>query len=303
MTKEGVLELDSYRLLPYAVQVPCYVCEGGNAYDAELCRHCLAPMALGHQAANQKIQPRMVATIGPAAVGKTVYLGMLIDMLSRQSTGMQMLARGAFSIRLQQGVIGALRRCEFPQKTPNEPDRWNWVHCQVKSPEQRRPIELIMPDMAGEAILEEVDHAHSYPVIRMFLKKCAGLMILIDGEKVHDGTLDQDYFAMKLLTFLSELDDDPKTGWTKRPVALIFTKSDQCPELEENPAAFAQAHTPGLWQQTCERFHHHKFFATGVAGGTAFRQPRGQGRVRIPLRIEPHGVTAPFEWIVRSLGK
>lgn len=301
MTREGVLELDSYRLMPYAVQVPCYVCEGGNAYDAELCRHCYAPMALAHQVATQKIQPRMVATIGPTGVGKTVYLGMLIDMLSRQSTGMQLLARGAFSIRLQQLVISALRRCEFPQKTPNEPDRWNWVHCQVKVPDQRRPVELIMPDMAGEAILEEVEHPHSYPVIRKFLNKCSGLLVLIDGARVLDGTLDQDYFAMKLLTFLAELDDDPKTGWSRRPVGLVFTKSDQCADLAESPAAFAQAHTPGLWQQVKERFVCHEFFSTGVAGGTAYRQVRGEGRIRIPLRIEPHGITSPFEWMVKSL--
>src|SRR3982751_6434545 len=108
MMKEGILELDSYRLIPYSVQVPCYVCEGGNTYDAELCRHCFAPMALAHQAQSQKVRPHMIATIGPSGVGKTVYLGMLIDMLSRQASGMQLLARGAFSITLQQLVIGAL---------------------------------------------------------------------------------------------------------------------------------------------------------------------------------------------------
>jgi GTPase SAR1 family protein len=303
MNKEGVLELDSYRLLPYAVQIPCYVCGGGNTYDAELCRHCFAPMALAHQANSQKIQPRMLATIGPSGVGKTVYLGMLIDMLSRQSTGMQLLARGAFSITLQQTVIGALARCEFPSKTPNEPDRWNWVHCQVKAPEARKPVELIMPDMAGEAILEEVDHPHTYPIIRTFLEKCAGILILVDAEKVHIGAHEQDYFTMKLLSYLCELDDDPRTGWSKRPVALVFTKSDQCTESFEDPSHFAQTRTPGLWQHAQERFAKHQFFATGVAGGTAFRLLPRAGRIRVPLRIEPHGITEPFEWLVRSLGK
>ena len=246
MTKESVVELDSYRLLPYAVQVPCYVCQGGNTYDAELCRHCLAPMALAHQANTQKIQPRMIAAIGPSGVGKTVYLGMLIDMLSRQLSGMQLLARGAFSITLQQHVIGALTRCEFPSKTPNEPDRWNWVHCQLKAPSQRRPVELVMPDMAGEAILEEVDHPHTYPVIRMFLSKCAGMLIMTDAAQVRQGVLEQDYFTMKLLTYLSELDDNPRTGWPRRPVALIFTKADQCKEAFDDPRRFAQTHTVGL---------------------------------------------------------
>lgn len=43
-----VLPLDSYRLAQYAVQVPCFICEQGNAFDTELCRHCQAPMVLAH---------------------------------------------------------------------------------------------------------------------------------------------------------------------------------------------------------------------------------------------------------------
>ena len=75
--------------------------------------------------------------------------------MSRQPERMQLLARGAFSITLQQTTAAALARGEFPVKTPNEPDRWNWVHCQVDSPKHRRPFELVMPDMAGEALMEE----------------------------------------------------------------------------------------------------------------------------------------------------
>ena len=150
MNRTGSLELDSYRLAAYTVPCPCYVCGGGNNFDSELCRHCYAPMALAHQAASQRICPRMVAAIGPSGAGKTVYLGMLTDMLSRQTEPMQLLARGAFSIALQQTTMAALSRCEFPNKTPNEPDRWNWVHCQVLR-KHKRPAELIMPDLAGES--------------------------------------------------------------------------------------------------------------------------------------------------------
>ena len=79
----------------------------------------------------------MIAAIGPSGAGKTVYLGMLTDMLSRQDDDLQLLARGAFSIKLQQHTMAALARCEFPHKTPNEPDRWNWVHCQVLRKQQQ----------------------------------------------------------------------------------------------------------------------------------------------------------------------
>lgn len=302
MSREVTLPLDSYRLAQYSVQAPCYICGGGNTFDAELCRHCQAPMALAHQAATQKIHPQMIAAIGPSGAGKTVYLGMLLDVLSRQCDSMQMLARGAFSVTLQQMTIGALARREFPNKTPNEPDRWNWVHCQIRAPKQKRPIELMMPDMAGEAILHEVDHPHTYPVIRAFLSKCAGVMILVDALQIREGSVEADYFTMKLLSYLVELDDHPKRGWANRPLALVFTKSDQCEECFADPAAFARNHASGLWQHCHERFRHYQFFASGVAGACIQRQTPS-GRIAVPLRIEPRGVVEPFQWLVSRIGR
>jgi hypothetical protein len=301
MTKGVIVPLESARLIEYAVPISCYVCEGQNNFDAEFCRYCSAPMALAHQANVQKTLPRMVAVVGASGVGKTVYLGMLMDMLSRQPERLQLLARGAFSITLQQTTLGALARCEFPEKTPNEPDRWNWVHCQIRRPRQRHPLELIMPDMAGEAVLDEVDHPHSFRVISSFLKKCAGAMVLIDAAKLLEGGRNQEFFTMKLISYLAELDDGSKRGWAKKPVALVFTKVDRCDECAADPAAYAKDHAGGLWQQCRERFGCHKFFAASVAGACAFRQTRTEGRVQVPLRIEPHGIVAPFEWLLENL--
>ncbi len=301
MTREGTIPLDSYRLAQYAEQVACYVCGTANTFDTEMCRYCFAPMALAHQANTQKLRPRMIATIGPSNAGKTVFLGMLMDMLSRQNEHMQMLARGAFSITLQQTVISALAQCEFPSKTPSEPDQWNWVHCQVKSQRQRRPVELIMPDMAGEAIIEEINHPHTYPIIRSFLEKCSGVMILIDAMRLHEGSLDEDYFTMKLLSYLVELDDDPKSGWPARPVALILSKADECEECFLDPMRYAESHTTGIWQHCQERFRQHQFFAAGVAGTCAFRPLHSGGRARVPLRIEPRGIIEPFEWLISRM--
>ncbi len=298
MTKGVIVPLDSYRLAQYAVPVSCYICEAQNTFDAETCSRCAAPMALAHQAAAQKLHPQMIATMGASGAGKTVYLGMLMDMLSRQPERLQLLARGAFSITLQQTTIGALARCEFPEKTPNEPDHWNWVHCQIRRPKQRRTLELIMPDMAGEAVLQEVDHPHSFQVITSYFKKCVGAMVLIDAMKLKEGGLEQDYFTMKLISSLGEMDDDPKNGWAHRPVALIFTKADQCEDCLADPAAYAKSHATGLWQQCQERFDVHRFFAASVTGNCAYRQTRGGGRICLPLRIEPHGIVEPFEWLL-----
>jgi hypothetical protein len=258
-------------------------------------------MALAHQATSQKINPRMLAAIGPSGAGKTVYLGMLIDMLSRQDENMQLLARGAFSIKLQQSAMASLGRCEFPQKTPNEPDRWNWVHCQVLR-RKARPAELIMPDMAGEALLEEVEHPNTYPVIRSFLGKCSGVLVLVDAPRVEAGESDEDFHTMKLISYLCELSADKKTGWPARPVALVFTKADQCENCFDDPQAFAQRHTPGLAQQCHERLHRHSYFAVGVAGACGFRN-ESHGRVHVPLRIEPRGIIEPFKWLLDELVK
>jgi hypothetical protein len=297
MRANGLLEMDSFRLAAYTVPCPCYICGGGNNFDAELCRHCHAPMALAHQATSQKVHPRMVAAVGPSGAGKTVYLGMLTDMLSRQDENMQLLARGAFSIRLQQSAMASLARSEFPHKTPNEPDRWNWVHCQVLRKRQR-PTELIMPDLAGEALLEEVDHPNTYPVIRSFLSKCSGVMVLIDAPRVESGDSDEDFHTMKLISYLSELTvGDLKSTWQTRPVALLFSKADQCEQCFDDPQAFASRHTPGLVQQCRERLKRHQFFAVGVAGACGFRN-EPHGRVHVPLRIEPRGIVEPFRWLL-----
>ncbi|HJT32940.1 MAG TPA: hypothetical protein VJ783_12940 [Pirellulales bacterium] len=301
MIKEGVQPLDSLRLVAnYAAQAPCYICGDDNTYDAELCRQCFAPMALTHQAASQKIRPRLLATIGASGVGKTVYLGMLMDMLSRQPDRLQMLARGAFSITLQQSTASALARGEFPSKTPSEPDRWNWVHCQIRSPSLKIPLDLVMPDLAGEALLEEVDHPHTYDVIHPLLSKCAGVLILIDAVKLQAGSLDQDYFTMKLLSYLAEIDERPKHGWARRPIGFVLTKADECEECFVDPARFAEVRAPGFWRQCRERFRNYQFFASGVAGGCAYRQTRA-GLVRVPLRVEPRGIVEPFEWLVQQV--
>jgi hypothetical protein len=301
MNKGVAVPLESYRLAEYANQLPCYICQRGNTYDAELCRHCFAPMALAHQANSQKILPKMIAAIGSSGVGKTVYLGMLLDMLSRQPDRMHAVARGAFSITLQQTTLASLSRCEFPAKTPSEPDRWNWVHCQVRTPQHRQPLELIMPDMAGEALFEEIEHPHTYQVIRSLLEKCTGVMVLIDAATLHGGVLDQDYASMKILSYLSELAEDPKKGLRNRPIALVVSKADQCEHCFDDPMGYAQKHAPGLWQYCHQRFNCYQFFAAGVAGSCAVKSAPGRGTMRVPLRIEPRGIIEPFEWLVNQI--
>ena len=126
-------------------------------------------------------------------------------------------------------------------------------------------------------------------------------MILIDGTKLQSGSIDEDYFTMKLLSHLTEMGDDPKTFWSTRPVALIFSKADQCESCFEDPAAYAQRHAPGLSRICQQRLQRHRFFAASVAGACATRLVRGSGEQMVPLRVEPRGIVEPFEWLVENL--
>lgn len=311
MCAKAVLPMESYRLAQYAVHVPCFVCDEGNAFDAELCRRCYAPMSLVNQSSQNKDKhkslPLMIATVGSTGAGKTVYLGILMDILSRQDASLQLTAKGAFSIGLQERTMAALTSCEFPEKTPGEPDRWNWVHGHLRSGQYN--YELVMPDMAGEAILQEADHPNTYPVVRAMMKKSSGVLLLIDAVRIEEGADDQDYFGMKILSYLDTVwggvpDERQKKRKKKHspnpPVAIVLTKSDQCEVCFEDPAAYARKGTPGLWQQCQENFPNHRFFAIGVAGACGARLAFGKVKQNIPLRVEPRGVIDPFRWLIEQ---
>ncbi len=300
MNRGVAVALDSFRLANVGAQIPCLICKQSNSQDAETCRGCHAPMILTRQAESHAAPPLMLAALGPSGVGKTVYLGMLLDILSRQPARLQLSARGGFSVTLQQKTMAALARCEFPSKTPNEPDRWDWVHCQLRAPEREEGIELVLPDVAGEALFAEVDHPRTHLAIHSLLSRCHGVLVLIDAAKLQSGSLDEDHFSMKLVSHLSESCGTAKIGWGDRPVAVILSKADQCRSCFDDPAAFAARHAPGLLRLCQQRFKNYQFFAVGVAGACVTRETTLGGTENIPLRIEPRGIVEPFEWLVRN---
>jgi hypothetical protein len=155
--------------------------------------------------------------------------------------------------------------------------------------------------MAGEAIMEEIDHPFTYHGTRALLTKSAGVMVLVDGHKLQEGSLDQDHFTTKLLSYLRELDPHPRRGWPARPIAVVFTKADQCDNCFDDPSLFAERYASRLWQQCQQRFTSHRFFAAGVAGACAPRTQYDGTRVNVPLRIEPRGITEPFAWLVEQM--
>jgi hypothetical protein len=300
MSRWGTIPLESYDLAQYAVQVACYICEGGNRFDAEFCRHCRAPLALAFHAGKPKSQPQLLAVVGGPGVGKTSYVGMLTDMLSRQSGGLQMLAHGAFSVSLQQQTMAALGRRRFPPPTAPEPESWHWVHCDVHSPRRKRPLELVLPDVAGSAIIEELESPLRVPSIRRMLNKSAAAMVLVETSDFEGGEQDSEFAAMKIIGELLNVPAARKRGWANRPVAIVFTKADRCDLALDNPEEYARRHVGSLWRQCHEQLQVHRFFAASVAVVQVGVDGFGD-RLTIPLRVEPNGVLEPFAWLADQI--
>ncbi|MDP6557003.1 MAG: hypothetical protein QGG71_20205 [Pirellulaceae bacterium] len=300
MTTLGTQRMACYDMFERAQQTTCYICGEGNCVEVTHCARCGAPTALSHDVDRKQTSPHRVAVLGGPGVGKTVYLGMLMDMLSRQQGALQITARGAFSVSLQQSVMTALAGRRFPSPTQLDPQDWNWVHCEVKRSGKRRAVEIVLPDLAGTSFVQEVDHPNSCAPIRHFLQQCVAAMVLIDASQLEQGDHDQDYWAMKIIAFLHELDHTRKTGWQRRRLALVFAKCDQSEACFDDPEGFARTRVPGLWKACHDHLPRHRFFATSVVGATARITQDGRS-TSVPLRVEPRGVVEPFSWLIERL--
>jgi hypothetical protein len=297
--------LESARYFADEAGVPCAICEGKNIGKEGTCHRCLAPLELSRSIAARGRPPQFLSVLGASGVGKTVYLGLLLDILSKGREGIQGLPNGSFSVSVQQETISSLQHHHFPEKTPSEADNWKWVHCEVTS--ERRPkdcLDLITPDLAGEAIALEMEQPGTYETIRVVVSRSTAMMVLIDSLRARDGGRDEDLFAMRLVSYVHSLHAEFRRGKQRKinlPVALVFTKSDLCPDALEDPQAFASANVPGLMRFCEHNLARFCFFAAGVVGTCATLVDDHGGRLRIPLRVEPRGVVEPLQWLVESV--
>ncbi len=303
MRPGGITPLQSLRLAEYLLPVRCVICEAENVRDAERCQHCRAPLTFGQWRAESVEMVHRVGLLGAPGVGKTVYLAMLLDILGQQEAELQLLARGAFSLNLQAEVIPALARCEFPDRTPKLPELWNWVHCQVRRRRDRRPWDLVIPDPAGEALVDSLEHPLNYPALTNLFRRADAAMLLIDAGQLSSGCRAEELLAVKLLSQLAELAPAHRSGKCRIPTAIILTKADQCEAAQVSPAGFLRTHAPTLWYHAERRLLRYAVFAVQIVGGCALRQLPHNGRVVVPLRVEPHGVLEPFTWLIDHLGR
>ncbi len=282
--------------------LPCLICEEQNQLDAVICSSCFAPMSLIHDAVAQERDPCIITVIGDSNVGKTVYLGMMLDMLSKRAENFDAVPKGAYSVNLQHTVISYLGARQFPPKTAMEVDQWHWAYYQVSRQDHGSALyDLVMPDMAGEAIAAEVASPQTFKVIRSLLEKSSAAVLLVDAALAGVGSPQPDFFALKLMSYLDGVVANKRNERIKKPIAIVLSKSDYCPEAFDNPRAFAKTNLNRLWNICENRFEHFEFFATSVVGSLGYGSDEADNVVPYPLHVAPRGVLEPFEWALNKL--
>lgn len=279
----------------------CPLC-GGHTYEGEPCGSCFVPYKVIESIRSRPHPPQFVVVIGPTGVGKTVYLGMLLDLLSRGVGGLRGLSRSPFSLTLHRNLILALERQRFPEKTPVETDRWNWLHSEIIAPKGKGGVDVVTPDVAGEAVMNEMENPGTNKTIRALINRCSGMVVLIDLVQVVADGQGQELFAMQLISYLDTLRPGrKKSRKLEVPVAIVFTKADLFEEWIVNPEEFAKGNVAGLYAQCKSRLEHCSFYCSGVAGSSARLLDDSGQESLIPLRVEPRGVIEPFAWMVDQI--
>ena len=279
---------------------PCPLC-ASPTYDGSACSTCYLPSKVIESIRSRPDSPRFLGVLGTSGVGKTVYLGMLLDLLARGACGMHGLAQGPFTLNLHRKLILALERQRFPEKTPIESDRWDWVHCEIQAGKGKTPYEVVAPDVAGEAVVGELENRGTYKTIRALIARCAGLVILVDVVQIVANGKGQELFAMQLISYLDAIRPRKRNRKIDIPVAIVFTKTDLCDEPIRDPEEFARANTSSLHSQCRARLDRCSFYFSGVAGSTGRLIDRNGQEMLVPLRVEPRGVVEPFAWMVTQL--
>ena len=283
---------------------PCLICNHSNMPDAVLCAECSAPMAIVHDSIAQEREPQIVSIVGESNVGKTVYLGVLLDMLSQRAGDFEAIPKGAYSVDLQQTVISHLAHRMFPPKTPMEANEWYWAYYQVLHRASRKWVDLAMPDMAGESLAAEVASPKTFQIIRNLLTKSAGTIMLVDAALAANGSTQPDFFSLKMMSYLDTMHATKRDEKIQSPLAVVLCKSDHCPECFDEPRQFVKANLNRLWNMCESRFERVEFFACSVVGSMAYATVEQGGEqfvIPVPLHTALRGVLEPFEWVINQI--
>jgi hypothetical protein len=225
---------------------------------------------------------------------------------------------GASSVSIQKDTIRALSRGAFPNPTSHEAKDWNWAHLRLTQRSRRAKLEVFLADIAGHAMLEEVESPGSHQAIGPLMTKSTGILLMVDAARVAADDKDEEYFARQLISHANELRElefealqrKREAGGRKSrraassakesspPVALVLMKSDQCSETWDDPRGFARSRMPSFWAEMKNRIANLEVFAASAVGAVAKRRTSSGYMSEMPLRVEPRGIIEPFRWLI-----
>lgn len=287
----------------------CVVCDNQVLESGRRCPNCRTPIGVSRSVKQQdhRKKKKLISVLGSSGAGKTVYLGMLLDMLGKGTMGMKGIPCGAFSLAVQDLTISSLEKRRFPEKTANEIDQWNWIHCEAfYQRKEKQKIDIITPDVAGEVLANEVLHTGSSTIIQNLTRNSDATLVLLDSIRVRDHSRSEDTFAVKLLSYIAQQHTrafEERRDQVRLPVAFVLTKTDVCPEAELNTDAFVRANLPGLHEFCKQRFQSFCFFPASVVGTTLEYEREDGSLVEAPLHVQPRGVIEPMQWALGQLEK
>ena len=285
------------------IETRCVICGKKLLGDSLQCLECSAPVALSYDAVEERDRS-VITVLGDSNVGKTVYLGFLLDMLSQRAGDFEAIPVGPYSVNVQQNVISHTANRVFPPKTPMESDQWSWAYYRIGQHVQGSSqwYDLIMPDMAGESIVAEVATPETFRVIRHLIGRSAGILLLLDATLAANGSSQPDFFGLKMLSYIDALNTSGRRGGVQTPIGFVLCKADHCPECFDDPKRFARANLNRVWNMCESRFADVEFFAASVIGSLGYgTSPQEEYVVPIPLHTALQGVLEPFEWVINSL--
>ena len=93
--------------------ITCCCCGGTTIAAAGVCNHCRIPLVVSQSSEDRGIRPGIIPVLGGSGAGKTVYIGMLLDILSKRSHSITGQPNNAFSVAVQQRTVASLERRRF----------------------------------------------------------------------------------------------------------------------------------------------------------------------------------------------
>lgn len=296
--------IDSHRYLGAGGKLECVCCGSGIFARDGFCPKCQAPVSISKTVHQRGVPAQFLPVLGASNAGKTVYLGMLLDILTKGVGQLQGLPNNSLSVAVQEQTVNALEQQRFPEKTPNDVDQWKWMHCELNLNKKKKQFfDIISPDFAGEAIAYELEQPGSFSIVNHLVEQANGMLLLIDSLRVRDAGSEEDFFAMKVATYVHGLrsQDSRRNKKIKSPLAIVLTKTDSCSEANDDPATFANSNMPGFVRFLNRHFTTYEFFASSVVGSSATLVDHHGRLQEIPFHVAPQGILEPIEWLIKNV--